>query len=146
MKEKFLFVGGKADGHMIEVYEGYTVWQVPYRTEYDPTIFSADPMLMTFERETYRKIMWESGDNTKFSFFKLENLSAHEVMQMILDNYQPKRQVEDDKKIKRYEIMLERCVKTMEDLLRSPFPSGLPFTSKFYDLIYDVQKFLFREK
>ena len=143
MKEKFLFVGGKVDGHMIEVNGGYSVWQVPYYKGWEPTD-NPDPMLATFERETYRKIMWQSGDKSDFQFFALENLSNHEVIQMILNNYQPFHQFEESKKFRRYEIMLERCVKIGEEFLRSPFPSN-ELMGKLCDLIYDVKKFLFKE-
>lgn len=146
MKKKFLFVGGKADGHMIEADERYSIWQVPYYTEYNPMALTIndDPTLMTFERENYRKIMWRSGDKSDFQFFALENLSNHEVMQMILNNYQPFHQFEENKKFKRYEIMLERCVKMLDDFIRSPFPTD-KLMKNVYDLIYDVRKFLFKE-
>ena len=66
-------------------------------------------------------------------------------MKIIFDNYQPKRDVEHELKIKRFEEMLEQCVKTLENVLRSPFPST-ELMNKIWELVVKVEKFLFREQ
>ena len=73
MKEKFLFVGGKADGQILEVPSGYSYYQVPFVGSYDRE--SSDELCAaTIEKETYRKMLWKSGDNTTFSIFVFEKL------------------------------------------------------------------------
>lgn len=143
MKERFLFVGGKADGQTIEVLDGRTYWEIPVVEEGDWPL-TGESYHAVFKKEIYRKMFWESGDNTTFSIFVFEKLSNHEVMKMILDNYQPKREVEHERKIKRFEEMLEQCVKTLEEVLRSPFPSN-KLMGEIWKLVFDVKKFIFKE-
>jgi hypothetical protein len=143
MKERFLFVGGKADGQIIEVPDGRSYWEIPVVEEGDWPL-TGESYHAVFKKKIYRKMFWESDDKNTFSIFVFEKLSNHEVMEMILDNYQPKIEVEGEQKIKRFENMLERCVKTLEEVLRSPFLSN-KLMDEIWKLVFDVKKFLFKE-
>jgi hypothetical protein len=119
MKQKYLFIGGKADGHMIEA--NYDYWRVPYIVRDSEIVFCENdgcrPCDRTFDVETYRKIKWESGDII-FQFFALESLSNSEVMSIILNNYKPKQEVRENKLISEMKFLLNECI----SMLNSDYP------------------------
>ncbi len=139
--KKYLFIGGKADGHMIEA--NYDYWRVPYIVRDSEMVFCENdecrPWDRTFDVETYRRIKWESDDRETFQFFALESLPNSEVMSMLLNRYQPKQDIETENKFKKYEIMLERCVEEFEKLLKNPF--RFKETIEFIDKIYEFLHF-----
>lgn len=143
MIKQYLFVGGKADGHMIEVDSRYNHWEIPvidgggFETPFQD---GCGEFQVTFEKEIYRKISWRSGDNVDFGFFALDKLGNEEVMRMVLDNYKPKQDIELDKRVKIMKNMLERCVSMFENSLK--WIVDLKQAKKMWDLQFELLKFL----
>jgi len=105
--EKYLFVGGKADGHMIMLNRNHHHHQIPYLdAEFSGEYHEHTPV----KAELYRKIKWESGDREIFEFFALESLSNSEVMSIILNNYKPKQEVRENKLISEMKFLLNECI------------------------------------
>lgn len=142
MKEKYLFVGGKADGHMIDVPSHYGHWEVPVINDdlLYPVEEGYDIYNVTFKKEIYRKIVWRSGDDVDFKFFALESLSNKKVMGMVLDNYKPKQDVELDNRVKSMRIMLERSSKILESSLQWIYDTK--HCRIIWDFILEITRFL----
>jgi hypothetical protein len=118
--KKYLFVGGKADGHMIDVIGGYNHWTVPYIQPFNQFPIFEEEELNKFstscvENETYRKIQWIGDKNDKLEFFVLDSMNNHDIMRIMLSNYKPKQDVENNILIKSMKNLLEECVSLMNE-------------------------------
>lgn len=142
IKEKFLFVGGSADGQVIQGNGGHSYWEVPV-LEKCGDIKPDELYHSTIRKETYRKIWWGCGDECRFEFFALESLSTHEVISMVLGNYKPTQDIELDERVKSMKFMLERCVSVFENSLRWVYDNKQCL--KIWELVCDLRKFLYEK-
>lgn len=141
MKEKYLFVGGKADGHMIDVPEYYSHWEVPYLSK--PPIVPYDDFdkySTPFEKELYRKIQIANGKNKKFGVFVLNSINDEDVIEIIMNNYKPKQDVELDIRIKTMKNFLEDCLSLMDQIQNHISNENL--SRKIYDISMNIFRFL----
>lgn len=139
--KKYLFVGGKADGHMIDVKENYSHWQVPYIEQpFQCPYEDVGNYSIPFKVEVYRKVRWESGENQQIEFFALDSMNSHEVTRLFFENYRPKQDVEIDDRIESMKNLLYRCLSILDDSLQRVTDSGVG--RKIWDFSLELSKFL----
>lgn len=144
--KKYLFVGGKADGHMIDVPKHYGHWNIPYIEGISDILTEViteeqvETTQLSINREVYRKIQWRSGDNKFFEFFVLNSIDNENIMEIVMDNYKPKQDAELDNRIKGMKILLEECSSLLKDALDHIITSSL--NRRIWDTMLKIFKFI----
>ena len=145
--KKYLFIGGKADGHMINVWENYGHWEVPYIEQISDILTEIlteeqvkSRWQASIKKEVYRKIQWRSGDDKFFEFFVLNSIGNDNIMEIVMDNYRPKQDVELDNRIKGMKILLEECSSLLEEALNHITTHAL--NRRIWDTILKVFRFM----
>lgn len=138
--KKYLFIGGKADGKMIEAKNEYWEhWEpipFPIYPKEDDISYRAE-----IKKEIYRKIRWGGGSE----FYALASMGNDDIEKRLLENYNPRKEVELNDYIKKLKIKLSQCLSFIQALIDNPSPTN-KLWSKIWKFCFDLRLFLHKDE